>query len=134
MMGRIWLTEPRAGYRSEFDERRSKYEARPKILGLASYCLSALPSGLGHAPSCFIANEFDVSRVQTPGADTANQAVHPSGVGKLVAISMQSMTAVEDCEGTRAAVRWLACGLCSRMAQTTTRRFPVVSTGALVAA
>jgi hypothetical protein len=84
--------------------------------------------------SCFIAHEFDRSRVQTPGADTVNQAVHPSGVGKLVAVSMQWVTAVEDCEGKRAAVRWLACGLCSRMAQTTTRRFPAVSTGALVAA
>jgi hypothetical protein len=55
-------------------------------------------------------------------------------VGKLVALSMQWVTAVEDCEGKCAAVRWLACGLCSRMAQTTTRRFPAVSTGALVAA
>jgi hypothetical protein len=46
-----------------------------------------------------------------------NQAVHPSGVGKLVAISMQWVVAVEDCEVTRAAVRWLVCGLCGRMAQ-----------------
>jgi hypothetical protein len=45
-------------------------------------------------PSCFIAHEFDGSRVQTPGADTVNQAVHPSGVGKLVAISMQWVTAL----------------------------------------
>jgi hypothetical protein len=93
--------------------------------------LSAWPSGLGHAPSCFIPHEFDGSRVQIPEADTVNQAVHPSGVGKLVAISMQWVTAVEDCEGKRAAVRWLARGLCSRMAQTTTRRFPAVSTGDL---
>jgi hypothetical protein len=48
--------------------------------------------------SCFNAHEFDGSGVQTPGADTVNQAVHPSGVGKLVATSMQWMTAVEDCE------------------------------------
>jgi hypothetical protein len=33
------------------------------------------------------------------GADTVNQAVHPSGVGKLVAINMQWVTAVEDYEG-----------------------------------
>jgi hypothetical protein len=69
-------------------------------------CLSAWPSGLGCAPLCFIAHEFDGSQVQTPGADTVNQAVHPSGVGKLVAISMQWVTAVEDCEVKRAAVRW----------------------------
>ena len=56
------------------------------------------PSGLGRAPSCFIAHEFDGSRVQSPGADTVNQAVHPSGVGKLVATSIQWVTAVEDCE------------------------------------
>jgi hypothetical protein len=62
---------------------------------------------LGHAPSCFTAHEFDGSRVQIPGADTFNQAVHPSGVGKLVANSMQWVTAVEDCEGKRAALRWL---------------------------
>jgi hypothetical protein len=31
--------------------------------------------------------------------NTANQAVHPSVVDKLVAISMQWVTAVEDCEG-----------------------------------
>jgi hypothetical protein len=60
---------------------------------------SAWSSGLGHVPSCFTAHEFDESRVQTPGADTVNQAVHPSGVGKLVAISMQRVVAVEDCEG-----------------------------------
>jgi hypothetical protein len=35
--------------------------------------------------------------VQTPGADTVNQAVHPSGVGKLVAISTQWVTAVDGC-------------------------------------
>jgi hypothetical protein len=58
--------------------------------------MSAWPSGLGRAQSCFIAHEFDGSRVQTPGAD--NQAVHLSGVGKLVGISMQWVTAVEDCE------------------------------------
>jgi hypothetical protein len=50
--------------------------------------------------------EFDGSRVRIPGADTVNllgadtvnQAIHPSGVGKLVAISIQWVTAVEDCE------------------------------------
>jgi hypothetical protein len=36
---------------------------------------------------------------KTPEADTVNQAVHPSRVGKLIAISMQWMTAVDDCEG-----------------------------------
>jgi hypothetical protein len=46
----------------------------------------------------YTAHEFDGSRVQIPGADTVNQAVHPSGVGKLVALSMQWVTAAEDCE------------------------------------
>jgi hypothetical protein len=54
-----------------------------------SESLSAWLSGLGRAPSCFTAREFDGSLVQTPGADMVNQAVHPSGVGKLVAISLQ---------------------------------------------
>jgi hypothetical protein len=62
-------------------------------------CLSAWPSGRGRAPSCFTAHELDGSRVQFPGADTVNQAVHPSGVGKLVAVSVQWVTAVEGCEG-----------------------------------
>jgi hypothetical protein len=88
-------------------------------------CLSAWPSGLCRAPSCFTAHELDGSRVQTPGADTVNQAVHPSGIGKLVAISMQWVTAVEGCEGKkRAAVRWLAYGLCSRRC-----KLPAVRTG-----
>ena len=51
-------------------------------------------------PLCFIAHEFDGSRVQTLGVDTVNQAVHPSGVSKLVATSIQWVTAVEDCEHT----------------------------------
>jgi hypothetical protein len=34
-----------------------------------------------------------------PGAGTVNQTVHPTGVGKLVAISIQLVTAVEGCEG-----------------------------------
>jgi hypothetical protein len=67
--------------------------------------------------------------------DTVNQAVHPSEVGKLVAISMQWVTAVEDCEGKRGAVRRLACELCIRMAQNTTcGLIPAVRTGALVVA
>jgi hypothetical protein len=61
--------------------------------------LSAWLSGLGRAPSCFIAHEFDGSRVQAPGTDTVNQTVHPSGVGKLVAFSIQWVPAVEGCEG-----------------------------------
>jgi hypothetical protein len=60
--------------------------------------MSAWPSALGRGPSCFTAHEFDGSRVQIPGADTVNQAVHPSGFGKLAALSMQWMTAAEDCE------------------------------------
>jgi hypothetical protein len=39
-----------------------------------------------------------------PGARTVNQTVHPSGVGKLVAISIQWVTAVEYCEGNSATV------------------------------
>ena len=42
-------------------------------------------------------NKFDGSPVQTTGAETINQPVHPSGVGKLVATSIQWVTAVEDC-------------------------------------
>jgi hypothetical protein len=60
--------------------------------------MSAWPSVLRRALSCFTAHEFDGSRVQTPGVYTVNQAVHPSRVGKFVAISMQWVTAVEDCE------------------------------------
>jgi hypothetical protein len=41
----------------------------------------------------------DGSRVQNPGADTFNQAVHLSGVGKLIAISMQWVISAEGCEG-----------------------------------
>jgi hypothetical protein len=33
------------------------------------------------------------------GTSTVNQTFHPSGVGKLVAVSMQWVTAVEGCEG-----------------------------------
>jgi hypothetical protein len=33
-----------------------------------------------------------------PGAGTVNQAVHPSGVGKLVAVSKKWVTAAEDCD------------------------------------
>jgi hypothetical protein len=92
--------------------------------------LSAWPSGLDRAPSCFIAHELGVSRVQTPGADTVNQAVDPSGVGELEATSMQWVTAVEDCEGK-------ACG-CTMAdvrlqmlpaAQTTVRWFRAIRTG-----
>jgi hypothetical protein len=44
----------------------------------------------------FTAHEFDGSPVQTPGADTVNQAVHPTRVGKLVALSsIQWVTAAE---------------------------------------
>jgi hypothetical protein len=34
-----------------------------------------------------------------PGAGTVDQAVHPSGVGKLVAVSKKWVTAIEDCDG-----------------------------------
>jgi hypothetical protein len=68
-------------------------------LKATSIYLSAWPSVQGRAPSSFTAHEFDGSRVQTPGVDTVNQAVHPSGVGKFVAINMQWVTAVEDGEG-----------------------------------
>jgi hypothetical protein len=39
-----------------------------------------------------------------PGAGAVNQAVHPSGDGKLVTISMRWVTIVEDCEGKHATV------------------------------
>jgi hypothetical protein len=53
-----------------------------------------------------------------PGAGTANQAIYPSGVGKLVAVSKQWVTAVEGCgdksvrlyDGWRAA--YVACAWC----------------------
>ena len=38
------------------------------------------------------------ARGSNPEAGMANQAVHPSGLGKLVAISIHWVTAVEDCE------------------------------------
>jgi transposase len=44
---------------------------------------------------------------------------------------MQRVTAVEDGELGRAAAQWLACVLCDRMAQTTTRWFPAVHMGDL---
>jgi hypothetical protein len=34
-----------------------------------------------------------------PGAGPANQAVHPSGVGKVVAISIQHETPFNGCDG-----------------------------------
>jgi hypothetical protein len=34
-----------------------------------------------------------------PRADMVNQAIQPSGVGKLVAISVQWVTIVESCKG-----------------------------------
>ena len=54
-------------------------------------------------------NQSDLG--SNPRAGAVDQAVHPSGVGKLVAISMQWVTAVQGCEGKRAAVSWLTCGL-----------------------
>jgi hypothetical protein len=33
-----------------------------------------------------------------PGAGMVNQAVHPSGVGKLVAVSKKWVTTAEDCD------------------------------------
>jgi hypothetical protein len=56
---------------------------------MVAYTVRVAEWAIGCASSCFTAYEFDGSRVQTPGAGTVNQAVHPSGVGKLVAISMQ---------------------------------------------
>jgi hypothetical protein len=55
--------------------------------------ISAWPSGLARAPSCFTAHELDGSRVQT---FKLLPIYHPSWVSKLVAISMQWVTAVED--------------------------------------
>ena len=95
------LPTPKRTFRS--DKRKdSSYKSCFCVCGILRSSnthtrLSAWPSGLGRAPSCFTAHEFDGSRVQSPGADTVNQAVHPSGVGKLVATSIQWVTAVEDC-------------------------------------
>jgi hypothetical protein len=62
-----------------------------------------------------------------PGVDAVNQAVHPSGVAKLIAVSIQWLTAVEDCKGK-------ACG-CTMAGvwtmQTTSCWFPAVCTGNL---
>jgi hypothetical protein len=88
-----------------------------------------LPVGL--APSCFTAHKFDGFRVLTPGADTVNQAVHPSGVGKLVAVSIQWVTAVEDCEGEAWSCTMAGVWTMQLEAETTTRWFPTVSTGDL---
>jgi hypothetical protein len=96
-----------------------------------NYSLSAWPSGFGRAPSCFTAHEFDRSLVQTPRADTVNQAVHPSGSVNWQQLVYSGWPLLQIAEYKRAAVRWLACWLCSRMAQTTTRWFPAVRTGVL---
>jgi hypothetical protein len=84
-------------------------------------------NGLGRTPSCFTAHEFDGSRVQTPGAD----AVRPAGVSKLVAISMQWVTAVEDCKGKGWGCKMAGLWTMQQEAQTTIRWFPAVRTGAL---
>jgi hypothetical protein len=60
-----------------------------------------------------------------------NQAVHPSGVGKLVAISLQWVTAVEDCEVKACGCTMAGVWTMQPEAQTTTRWFPAVSTGDL---
>jgi hypothetical protein len=59
-----------------------------------------------------------------------NQTVHPSGVGKLVAIIIQWVTAVEVRKGKRATVRWLA-AYAAGDAITAARWFPAVRTGVL---
>lgn len=45
--------------------------------------------------------------VSIPGAGAANQAVLPSGAGKLVAVGKRWVTSAEDCE-VSVAIRWLA--------------------------
>jgi hypothetical protein len=64
---------------------------------------SAWGSGLGCAPSCFIAHEFDGPGVRTRGGHGQPNRP-PSMVGKLVAISMQWDSPAEDCEVKHAVV------------------------------
>lgn len=49
------------------------------------------------ATSSFITTHDSAGLGSNLGADTVNQAVHPYGVGKLVAVSRQYVTAVEYC-------------------------------------
>jgi hypothetical protein len=91
--------------------------------------LCAWRSALGRAPLYFTAHEFDGSRVQTPEADTVNQAVHRSGVGKFVAISKQWETAIGDCEDKACGCTMAGVWTKQPEAQTTTCWFPAVRTG-----
>jgi hypothetical protein len=47
--------------------------------------------------SGFMHHESERGSGSIPAAGTANQAVHPSGVGKLVAASKQRVTTAADC-------------------------------------
>ena len=54
--------------------------------------------------SCIVVNGYDMHAIRQPGFDhgvnnssSANQAVHPSAVDKLVSISRQWVTADEYC-------------------------------------
>jgi hypothetical protein len=62
------------------------------------FCVSMRPNGLGHVPSGSLHHESGVSRYK-PWFGMANQIVHPSDVGKLVAVSIQWVTAFEGCRG-----------------------------------
>ena len=67
-----------------------------------------------------------------PGAGTANQAIHPSGVGKSVAVSIQWMTTVEGCDGKKACNCTMAGMLLMQpTAQTIAHWFPGVCMGVL---
>jgi hypothetical protein len=57
------------------------------------------------------------------GAGAANQTVHPSGVGKLVAISIPWVTAVEGWEGEVCGCTMAGVRLMQPVAQTTASSF-----------
>jgi hypothetical protein len=54
------------------------------IRGTAQTRLSAWPNGLNRAPFGFTVSMSRIGPGSNPRAGTAKQAVHPSGVGKLV--------------------------------------------------
>jgi hypothetical protein len=74
--------------------RRGEIQAGLLVSYLIGIAVSAWPTGLGRLRLAS-GTTNQRNRVSIPGADTANQAVHLSRVGKLVAVT----TTVEHCEG-----------------------------------
>jgi hypothetical protein len=83
------------------------------------------------AMSDFNASPIGRVRGSNPRVGVAIQAVHQSGVGKLVAISWQRMTTVEGCEAKACGCTMTGVRLMQLVAQTTTCWFPAVRSGVL---